>query len=359
MRVLFVQPSIPVYRLPFFLNLALQFGSSFRVLYSEGNMGILTPSHDYHWSKCIGKTLNIGFGFVWQINLLRYKIKKNDIVVIAGNPRYLSSIIFILKVKLFGGKILWWSHYRSSTSKKWRMYLRLKLMKISDGIVFYTQDEVNEYLSTIKQKENRLILGLNNGIDIKPIKKFRKEYNANLRKFEILFLGRTSQKSNFNKLLEALSHPSLSKITLNVIGNDHEYSLNRHLSITNNGSGINWYGKLVDEQEISDIANRCRIFVYPGAVGLSLIHAMAYGLPCLVHSNRLQHMPEIAAFKTGITGLTFNFNDADDLASRIFSMISNTVSLNDMSDNCLKIVENEFNTEKMAKKFINFVKELI
>ena len=32
----------------------------------------------------------------------------------------------------------------------------------------------------------------------------------------------------------------------------------------------------------------------PGAVGLSLIHAMAYGLPCLVHSNRLQHMPEIA-----------------------------------------------------------------
>ena len=181
-------------------------------------------------AKCIGKTLNIGFGFLWQINLLRYKIKKNDIVLIAGNPRYLSSIIFILKVKLLGGKILWWSHYRSSTSKKWSMYLRLKLMKISDGIVFYTQDEVNEYLSTIKQKETDLSLGYQWN-DIKPIKKFRKEYNANLRKFEILFLGRISQKSNFNKLLEALSHPSLSKITLNVIGNDHEYSLNRHQSI--------------------------------------------------------------------------------------------------------------------------------
>ena len=40
-----------------------------------------------------------------------------------------------------------------------------------------------------------------------------------------------------------------------------------------------------------------RIFVYPGEVGLSLIHAMAYGLPCLVHSDRLKHMPEISISK--------------------------------------------------------------
>ena len=174
MRVLFVQPSIPVYRLAFFNYLSSEFGSSFSVLYSKGDMGSLTPSYQYYWSKCIGEVINIGFGFLWQNNLLRYKIKKNDIVVISGNPRFISSIIFILKVKYLGGKVVWWSHYRSSSSETWRMNIRLKLMKIANGVMFYTEDEVNEYLSKRNKKEERAIIGLNNGVDTKPIKIFEK-----------------------------------------------------------------------------------------------------------------------------------------------------------------------------------------
>ena len=37
-------------------------------------------------------------------------------------------------------------------------------MKIANGIVFYTQDEVKEYLSLIKQNKQISIIGLNNGI---------------------------------------------------------------------------------------------------------------------------------------------------------------------------------------------------
>ena len=96
-----------------------------------------------------------------------------------------------------------------------------------------------------------------------------------------------------------------NNIILNVIGNDDHYSMTTNKITFANGSKINWYGKLIDEKDISNIANRCRIFVYPGAVGLSLIHAMAYGLPCLIHSDRCNHMPEIAAFSHGKTGLTF------------------------------------------------------
>jgi len=358
MRVLFVQPSIPIYRLPFFLNLAFEFEPFFSVVHSEGDLGELTPPYQYTWSKCIGRETKIGFGLLWQNNLVRYKVQKDDIVVIAGNPRYISSIIFILKVRLLGGKIVWWSHYRSSTSKTWRMKLRLRLMKIANGIIFYTQDEVDEYLSIIKEEE-RPVVGLNNGVDIIPIKRIRKEYDADTRQHEILFLGRVSDKANFKILLEALKNSNLSNITLNVIGNENrDSSLHGNQNSIYNRPKINWYGKLTDEQEISNIANRCRIFVYPGAVGLSLIHAMAYGLPCLVHSDPLKHMPEIAAFKTGITGSTFNPGDPKDLAVKLSTMILNTKSLNIMSNNCLRIVENEFNTTSMAQKFINFIKEL-
>ena len=166
--------------------------------------------------------------------------------------------------------------------------------------------------------------------------KYLEKYNANHRKFEILFLGRTSEKSSFNILLESLNYLNLNNITLNVIGNDDYYFLIRKKITFANGSKINWYGKLIDEKDISKIANRCRIFVYPGAVGLSLIHAMAYGLPCLIHSNRLKHMPEIAAFSKGNTGLTFCPGDSKHLAKILSSMISNTTLLNTMSKKCIK-----------------------
>ena len=280
-------------------------------------------------------------------------------MIVPGNPRYISTLFFILKVRLSGGKIAWWSHYRSSSSKKWSMFLRLKLMKIANGIVFYTQDEVKKYLSITKQNKQISVIGLNNGIDINPIKKVRKNYDASSRNMEILFIGRTTDKSNFNILLEAFKLPILKNMTLNIIGNDKSSSYFQEVqSDLGSRSKINWYGTLTNEEEISKIANKCQIFVYPGSVGLSLIHAMAYGLPCLVHSNRLQHMPEIAAFQKGITGRTFEPNNSRDLAVKLSAMVSNPKSLNVLSENCLRTVENDFNTTRMALRFIKFIKEL-
>ena len=360
MKILFVQPSIPLYRLPFFKSLASRFDKFFMVIHSEGDLGELTPPLKYPWAKCIGKAIKVGFGFVWQKNLINFTVKKDYIIVVSGNPRYLSTILFILKAKLIGAKILWWGHYRSSTSKNWRIKLRLGLMKLANGIIFYTEDEVKRYLTSKQRKESRPIIGLNNGIDVLPIKRFRKKYISNSRSYEILFLGRVTEKASFDVLVNALQHPKIKDIVLNVIGNN---SFDPYLKLDkynfNNGVKINYYGKLIDEKQISNIANRCRVFVYPGSIGLSLIHAMAYGLPCLVHSDSLRHMPEIAAFKEGVTGLTFNRNNPEDLVITLCSMISNTSQLDFMSKECLDIIENDFNTKKMTEKFIKFVRGFV
>ena len=38
--------------------------------------------------------------------------------------------------------------------------------------------------------------------------------------------------------------------------------------------------------------------------------------------------------------------------------MSNVTLLNTMSDNCLKLVEKDFNTKNMTKNFVKFIKEL-
>ena len=357
MKIIFVQPSIPLYRVHFFKSLAYEFAENFIVIHSKGDLGELTPSFKYQWSKCIGRVIKIGFGLNWQKNLINYPIKRGDIVVVSGNPRYISSILFILKGKLLGCKILWWGHYRSSTSKTWRIKLRLALMKLADGIIFYTEGEVKRYLN-LKLRDYRPIIGLNNGIELIPIKSLRMKYDANYRNQEILFIGRITEKSNFQFLIEALQHPKINNISLNVIGNDvcnSSMKVNKY-NFTN-GVKINYHGKLTGEKEISKIINRCIIFVYPGSVGLSLIHTMAYGLPSLVHSDPLLHMPEIDAFKEGVTGLTFEPDNLEDFVNKLCWMMSNTKDLNFMSNQCLNRVENDYNSENMVKKTITFIKK--
>ena len=67
--------------------------------------------------------------------------------------------------------------------------------------------------------------------------------------------------------------------------------------------------ELSNEEEISKLYNFCRCFVYPGEVGLSIIHAMSYGLPAIIHNNINHHNPEHAAFTNEVNGLVFDENN--------------------------------------------------
>lgn len=121
---------------------------------------------------------------------------------------------------------------------------------------------------------------------------------------------------------------------------------------------IVWHGALTDEVRIAEVANRCRAFLYPGEVGLSLIHAMAYTLPSILHNQRRFHMPEIAAFRDGITGLSFAHDDADALAATIKEMVADNDRLDNFAEAASRVVGPSFTTENMADRFAVLIERL-
>ena len=62
-------------------------------------------------------------------------------------------------------------------------------------------------------------------------------------------------------LLKAFQHKLLSNIQLNIIGKGLQ-----DLKNINNFSSENiiFHDEIIDEKEISKIANQCRLFIYPG-----------------------------------------------------------------------------------------------
>lgn len=124
------------------------------------------------------------------------------------------------------------------------------------------------------------------------------------------------------------------------------------------GDKVVWHGAMTEEAEIAKVANRCKLFLYPGEVGLSLIHAMAYGLPTIVHDDRLHHMPEIAAFEAGRTGASFRAGDTSSLARTIADALAHPSTLQTWSLAGMHAADNVYNTAKMAERFVALVQRM-
>ena len=359
-NIIQVQPALPRYRMDYFARLARHYGPAMAVYYSPGSLGALTQPVSEDWAKAVGPMRWFFGGIGWQSGVAWLKLRQDDIIVLSGNPRQISTLILLIRAKLCGARVIWWGHYWSSTSRRWRQLIRHLPMAIADAILFYTDDEVHAFQSdTYLRKRSRCVTALNNGIDIVPIQKLRHSYSAVEREPALLFVGRLTEKAELGLVLEALALLGEQAPMLHLIG-DGEQCTALQVRARNLGleGKIVWHGALTDEARIAEIANNCRAFIYPGAVGLSLIHAMAYGLPCIVHDNPAQHMPEIAAFQHGETGLAFRRGSATALAESMSDLLSDRGRLDNMSEACIARTTQAFNTRVMALRFIALVETL-
>ncbi|NVZ08089.1 glycosyltransferase family 4 protein [Allochromatium humboldtianum] len=360
-RIIFIQPALPSYRINFFDRLWQFYGDKINVYFSPTNMGALTDRVIEHsWARRLGQIRQIAYGFYWQEDASSINIEPKDIVVLSGNPRQLSTLVLLAKARFIGAKTIWWGHYWSSTSRVWRQLIRQIPMTAADALLFYTDLEVAEYRETHRGIiDPRPVVALNNGLDIEPIVARRAIFIPQIRDNALIFIGRLTEKANLNLGLEALHVLGSHAPHLHILGDGEEGSSLKAYAVTLGISErITWHGGTVDEERIAAVANICKAFLYPGEVGLSLIHAMAYGLPAIVHNNRWRHMPEIAAFIPGETGVSFESNNVASLTKCINDTFNDDDKLMHWSQNACRVTLNSFNTVDMSKRFIALVDQL-
>lgn len=363
-KIIFVQPALPKYRIDFFSRLSKEYGESLKVYYSpSSSLESLEVDLLPDWAVKLKPIYSFPgpAHLEWQPDTFMLKIKRGDVLVLSGNPRQISTIALLLKAKLKGVKIVWWGQYWSSTSKRWRQVLRFIPMSLSNALLFYTDVEVESFKNDkLALGKKSIITALNNGIDITDITRLKTEYTASDRDLSLLFIGRLTEKSKLHLAFEAIAKLGSNAPTLHIVGDGIEKeSLERLAEKLDITKYICWHGVIIDEVEISRIANICKAFLYPGEVGLSLIHAMAYGLPAIIHNDNSKHMPEIAAFTDGLTGTDFKMDDVDSLCQSLRFILNNDQKLNNYSKKSYSTIESNFTTEIMAERFTCLIRELI
>lgn len=327
-----------------------------QVYFSPQDMGSLTVPRDLEvWEHPIGPMLNPIRGVEWQSGALTLPIRKGDTLVVCGAPRNLSTLLLLTKARIKGVRTIWWGQYWSATTEPRRHRLRMKLSRFADALLFYTDAEVSRFQADGWTHPGP-VGAVNNGMDLNEVRRLRHSYSPEVRGRNLLFIGRLTAKAQLNLAIDALAEPALASTYLHVIGGGtEEAALRTRAAARGVADRITWYGGTTDEALIAEVANRCAAFVYPGQVGLSLIHAMGYGLPCIVHDQPLRHMPEIAAFEKGMTGTTFAEGNAVALARAVTTIIDGPgAAASQMAVRCCEVTRANYTTEAMASRFIDF-----
>ena len=262
--------------------------------------------------------------FKWQSEVSGLAFKKRyTCFIMLGEPMNISTWILLLTGKILGKKMIFWTHGwygREGSVKK-------IIKKIFFGLADYTLTYgdyarnlmIKEGLDGKKIKVIHNSLAYNEQVSLRETLKKRPIYTEHFGNDNpnVVFIGRLTPVKKLDMLLQACVS-SKQDINLTFVGDGEE---KERLSQETKRLGIEnrvwFYGQSYDEKELSELLYNADVCVAPGNIGLTAMHAMSYGCPCISHDDYKWQMPEFEAIKEGITGSFFKHDDVQSLSDCI------------------------------------------
>lgn len=369
LNVQIVQPLVPEYRVPFFNALARNSQCRIQVFAGEtfpGNQSLRSAQNTN--SSVHIEHPSVGFlnhRILWQKGLrLEDRMRTGDVLVVCGNARFLSNYPLIWQAKQRRVATVWWGIGTMPGQHTLNGFVRRRIMRWTDVILLYSDREREEFLRMGFPPDR--LFAINNAIDQEPIQDAIKLWSpARLRDFQhqqnltgkqvFLFCGRLSRKARVDLAIEALALllRENRETVLAIIGEGEEQTRLQELALRLGvAESIRWLGALYDQTVMAPWFLTAKTFVYPGYIGLSIMHAMGYGLPVITHQNMSNQSPEVAALRDGQNGLLFQEGDVGDLVRAMNRLGWGEAERMVMGKHAARTVVEEFTLEEMVRRFI-------
>lgn len=369
MKIFIQQPVIPEYRVPLFNEVSKSFEIEVHASSEVQGMPRSTCEKTYNFRYVDHESFTKfgGRAYFQKEMEIGESFEKGDILVYNSNPRFISNRKLLCQAKKRGMRIIAWNHANSSSSAGIKSWLRKKMTASkADDLLLYTENEVDIMLNVGWQRKNlyflnntidesKPLLGLKNfsGLEkvldarnSEAVKRFKDKHNLD-NTFNLLYCGRITEKPNLDILIKALSSTN-GKYQLLVIGDGDQRSELESLASSLKVS-VRWLGAIYEENELVPWFLSSDIFIYPGAIGLSLNHAMAYGLPVITHNLKSKQMPEFSYLEENVNGWKFEYQNESSLTSLIDT--TSNLNLERFHRNAFSTIHEKYTFKKMVDNF--------
>jgi glycosyltransferase involved in cell wall biosynthesis len=368
-------PTVQRYRAPLYHRVALDAEVDFAVHVHRPSGTKSDRVHDATFGHAFGlhvlpamRRLPV-VGLLWQPKAtLPEAVRRGDVVVLCGNPRYLGNYRLLWQARRRGAAVVWWGIGFMPNQRRLAFEVRKRILNLADIVLLYSDEEVRRFARTGFPRAR--LFATNNCVDQAAIQSARKSWSSDQladfrrrRSLEgvrlLLYCGRLHRKPRLELALAALLElrKGGGDYRLAIIGaGPQEASLKATAVALGVSDYVWWLGALYDEEQLAPWFLSSLCLVYPGAIGLTLHHALGYGLPVVTTDNFAQQSAEIYALEPEVNGLLYRDGDVSDLARCVRRLSDDSRLRIRLSENAIDTVLNRYTIEQMTDRFLLAVK---
>lgn len=238
---------------------------------------------------------------------------KPDVVILLGvNPLILSSLYSALYFSVIKrAKVYWWGHGTLGRQGRLGVLFRKLFYTLSDGVLVYSEGGKQNLVAkgVLPEKIHVVNNCLNDedyGFD-RPI--------VSGDKFKILFSGRLTAAKRVEELIKLGDRLKKDAVNfqIDILGDGPMFE---DLKAEVEASDLEKFVFLQGPQygrEAHRFFNEATVFVHPGAIGLSVIHALSFGLPVITSNTNDRNKPEMEALLDGVNGSFYSAGEIEEL----------------------------------------------
>lgn len=315
------------------------------------------------WFKL--KNIWIAGHLVWQKGILRVAYSKNyDSIIFLGSVWYFSTWVAAIVARIKGKRVLMWTHGYIEEERNLKGWLRGIFYKLAHGLLLYGNRARDILLKRQFQADNLYVVY--NSLDYKKQAEIFNATNAETLKgiknklFKypllpvILFIGRLTPQKKIHQVLQAMKVMNSQGFRTNflLVGDgperEHLLAMIHDLDLIDQ---VEFFGPSYHEEELGPLIMLSDLCVAPGEVGLTCMHAFAYGTPVITHDDPSRQMPEFEAIEPGSTGALFRYGDIEDLAYTIQEWFSKKNSREEIRKKCRAVINTNYNPDYQISIF--------
>lgn len=311
------------------------------------------------------QTKKLPGGWNWQPGLINKLFKKYDRYLLIGESRALATWVFCVLAFLCGKrkKIYFWTHGWYGKETNMEIVLKKIYFHLAGGGIFLYGNYARELLIKEGFSPNKLYT-IHNSLDydrqlairqqMKPTDILSSHFNNEYK--TIIVIGRLTARKRLEMLLDSVRILKSEGQFYNVIfvGDGSERKKLEQLSSEYEICDQVWfYGACYDEIINAELIYNADLCVMPGDIGLTAIHCMSFGTPCITHNDYSHQGPEFEAIQTGSTGCFFKSGDVKSLVESIKWWFSSNFDREEIRKLCYKEIDEQWTPQFQIKVLIN------
>jgi glycosyltransferase involved in cell wall biosynthesis len=368
-RVLVFQPALPRYRRPFFRRFGERVASLTLVHGSSALPGeVASPLESLGDVRTIGISHRALGPVLWMPALWSWAGDATyDVAVFSWNSRYVHLPMALMRARRAGlGVVLWGHGYSTRVETRLGRSYRNLLTRSADAVVTYNQraaldlvaagldpDVVFVAPNTLDDAEIQAAIGSWTR-SAESLLRFRQRLDISGHPLAI-YVSRLSNAEKLRMLIETwrlISH-AVPEARLLIIGDGPaRHELLAHVEALGVSGSVRCVGAIYGEQAIAPYFLSARVMLHPTRIGLSLNHAMLYGVPVATFDDAATHSPEFEALSDGVNGVAVPPGDVQELARRAANVLRNHALAADLGRRALETMTARYTMDVMVDGFL-------